>query len=313
MTRRPLTNVPASVRQRLLKQARAAGRPFNETAQHYAIERFLYRFSQTPHAVRFVLKGAQMLRVWAAPLTRPTMDIDMLGQVANTSENLLRIMREAVTAPVDDDGLVFDADGMRAEEIVKNATYQGVRVLVPVALGTMRLPVQVDFAFGDAVFPAPAWVELSDVLGLGAPRLLGYTPESAVAEKFQAMVALDMANTRIKDFYDIWTLAGTLDFAGETVRQALAATFTRRATPLPVLPPVALTAPFTDDPAKQALWQAFLRKGRLDAGGQTLAEVAAALEKFLLPPSRAAARGESFPQAWREGQWQPLSVSGVPD
>lgn len=301
MTRR-ITNVAASVRQRLLNHARATGRPFNEVAQHYVIERFLYRFSQTPHTARFVLKGAQMLRVWAAPLTRPTLDIDMLAQVANTSENLRRIMREAVAVPVADDGLSFDADGLRVEAIAKNAIYQGVRLLVPVALDTMRLQVQVDCGFGDAVWPAPTWVELSDVLGLGVPRLLGYTPASMVAEKFQAMVALDMANSRLKDFYDLWTLAGALEFDGETLRQALSATFTRRGTPLPVQPPVALTAQFTADLTKQALWQAFLRKGRLSVGGHTLAEVGADLAHFLLPPARAA----SFPCVWRGGHWQPL-------
>lgn len=266
--KRPPTNITASIHQRLLNLARASDRPFNELLQYFAIERFLYRFSLSPYNEQFVLKGAQMLRAWEAPLARPTMDIDMLGgQTANTIENLERIVRECCAVEADD-GVLFDTSSVRGEAINKDAEYQGVRVRVQGTLGKIKLNVQIDFGFGDVVVPKPVPTELPQLLDLGAPHLLGYTPESAIAEKFQAMVALDIANTRIKDFYDIWSLSRMREFDGRVLAAAISATFMRRTTPLPQGAPLALTGDFSEDQAKQSLWQAFLRKGRLDGKGR---------------------------------------------
>jgi hypothetical protein len=302
MKRAP-TNLAASVHQRLLNLARASNRPLNELLQYFAIERFLYRFSLSPYAEQFVLKGAQMLRAWEAPLARPTMDVDMLAsQTANTVENLERIVRECCEVEVAD-GVRFDAASARGEAISKGAEYQGVRVRVRGALGKIRLNVQVDFGFSDVVVPGPVPTELPQLLDLGAPRLLGYTPESAVAEKFQAMVALDLANTRIKDFYDIWSLSRVREFDGRVLAAAILATFERRATPLPEGAPPALTDAFSEDPAKQRLWQAFLRKGWLDAGGKGLPVVVDEIQDFLLPPAVALNAGREFRGVWRDGRW----------
>lgn len=303
MKRAP-TNLAASVHQRLLNLARASNRPLNELLQYFAIERFLYRFSLTTYSGQFVLKGAQMLRSWEAPLARPTMDVDMLaGQTANTVENLERIVRECCEVKAAD-GVRFDAASARGEAISKGAEYQGVRVRVRGALGKIRLSVQVDFGFGDVVVPGPVPTELPQLLDLGAPRLLGYTPESAVAEKFQAMVALDVANTRIKDFYDIWSLSRVREFDGRVLAAAILATFERRATPLPEGAPPALTDAFSEDAAKQRLWQAFLRKGRLDAGGKGLPAVIDEIRDFLLPPAVALSAGREFRGVWRDGGWR---------
>jgi len=299
MKERSLTNISASVHQRLLNLARAENRPFNELLQLFAIERFLFRFSRSPHAGRFVLKGAQMLRVWEAPLERPTMDIDMLGRIENTVDTLVHVVRDCIKVEVEPDGVEFDPESVSGEQIVKAAEYQGMRIRVRGTLGKIRLHVQIDFGFGDKVVPAPVWVELPELLDLGSPRLLGYTPESTIAEKFQAMVALDMANTRIKDFYDIWALARAREFNGAILVAAIKATFERRGTSLPLESPTALTEWFGADTEKQALWTAFLRKGRLDASGVTLEVVVGELRDFLMPPSVAAARDESFEMEWK--------------
>ena len=297
-------NLAASVHQRLLNLARATDRPFNELLQYFAIERFLYRFSLSPYGEQFVLKGAQMLRAWAAPLARPTMDVDMLaGQTANTTENLARIVRECCEIEVND-GVLFDTSSVRGEAIRKGAEYQGVRVRVRAMLGKIRLNVQVDFGFGDVVVPGPVPTELPQLLDLGAPRLLGYTPESSVAEKFQAMVALDVANTRIKDFYDIWSLSRVRVFDGAMIAAAISATFKKRATPLPQGAPPALTEAFSRDPEKQRLWQAFLRKGRLEAEGKGLPEVVDEIRDFLLPPAVALNASREFRGVWRDGGWR---------
>jgi predicted nucleotidyltransferase component of viral defense system len=297
------TNLAASVHQRLLNLARATNRPLNELLQYFAIERFLYRFSLSTYKEQFVLKGAQMLRAWESPLARPTMDVDMLaGQTANTVENLARIIRECCEIEVDD-GVQFDTASVRGEAISKEAEYQGVRVRARGTLGKIRLSVQVDFGFGDVVVPGPVPTELPQLLDLGAPRLLGYTPESSIAEKFQAMVALDIANTRIKDFYDIWSLSRVREFDGRVLAAAILATFNRRTTPLPQDAPPALTTTFSEDSAKQALWQAFLRKGRLDAEGKNLTAVVTELRGFLMPPVGALNAGLEFRSVWKDGMW----------
>ncbi len=227
----------------MLNLARETNHPFNELLQYFAIQRFLFRFSRAPYVEKFVLKGAQMLQAWEAPLARPTMDIDMLGRVTDTIENLESIVRECAAIEVEPDGVEFDLQSVRGEQIVKDSEYQGVRIRLRGALGKIRLSVQLDFGFGDVIVPEPMWVELPDMLGLGAPRMLGYTPESAIAEKFQAMVALNIANTRIKDFYDIWSLSRAREFDGATLAKAIAATFNRRATPLPEEAPLAQLRP----------------------------------------------------------------------
>src|SRR5215213_7253677 len=289
MTTRPPTNVPASVHQRLLNLARQTNRPFNELLQYFAIQRFLFRFSRSAYAEQFVLKGAQMLQAWDAPLARPTMDIDMLGRVSNTVENLEQIVRACATVEVDADGIEFDPQSVRGEVIVKGKAYEGVRTRLRGTLGKIKLNVQVDFA---------------DLLGMVAPRLLGYTPESAIAEKFQALVALDILNTRIKDFYDIWSLSRGMEFEGAILARAIAATFARRATPLPQQTPRGLTEEFSEDPTKQALWRAFVRKGRLDVESKTLGQVVIELGAFLMPPVIAADSGEPFRKRWRQGKWE---------
>lgn len=298
------TNLAASVHQRLLILARASNRPFNELLQYFAIERFLYRFSLSPYKEQFVLKGAQMLRAWEAPLARPTMDIDMLGwQTANTIENLERIVRECCAIEASD-GVLFDSASVRGEAINKDAEYQGVRIMVRGTLGKIKLNVQIDFGFGDVVGPKPVPTELPQLLDLGAPHLLGYTPESAIAEKFQAMVALDIANTRIKDFYDIWSLSRLREFDGVTLAAVISATSMRRTTPLPQGAPLALTDVFSEDQAKQSLWQAFLRKGRLEAEGKSLTAVAGEIRDFLVPSIDALNAGREFRRRWRERRWQ---------
>lgn len=274
-------NLPASIHARLLNLARSENRPLNELLQYYAIERFLYRLGQSKHQKNFVLKGAQMLRAWSAPLARPTMDIDLLGKVNNDIANLEKIVRECCAIEFED-GVSFDQDSVKGELIRKDAEYQGVRILLKGTLGKIRLHLQIDFGFGDVVFPAPIEIDLPQILDLGKPHLLGYTPESAIAEKFQAMVTLDMTNTRMKDFYDIWLLSKNLEFDGNILAQAVKETFKRRNTPLPNADPTAFTSKFSRDENKQKQWKAFLQKNRLNTEID-LEEVVKEIEDFLMP------------------------------
>jgi len=202
MTRRPLANVAESVHRRLLTRAQKEGRPFNELLQHYAIERFLYRIGCSRHAEKLLLKGALLLRVWYIPMARPTMDIDLLGQTAGKPEALVAILRECMTIEVEDDGMMYDPESITTEAITLDADYQGWRIRFKASLGNARVTMQVDVGVGDVVYPAPIWVDYPVLLDQPVPHLLAYTPENAIAEKYQAMVELDKANSRMKDFHD---------------------------------------------------------------------------------------------------------------
>lgn len=275
------SNLPASIHQRLLNIARRENRTLNELLQHFAIERFLFRLGQTEYRTKFILKGAQMLKIWEVPAARPTMDVDLLGRTNSNVGSLQKIMRECCSVEVDD-GIVFDPESVAAQMIRKAAEYQGVRVTASGLLGKIRLHLQIDIGFGDAVVPGPIEIEFPQLLDLGQPILLGYTPESAIAEKFHAMVVLDMVNTRMKDFYDIWLLLTTLNFDEAVLTEAIRRTFKHRTTPLSDETPVALTDTFTDDPTKKVQWQAFLRKNRLDTDLQ-LRTAALVIGEKLMP------------------------------
>jgi hypothetical protein len=242
--KKAITNLAASVHARLLNRAKAEGRPFNELLQYYAMERFLYRLSQSDHAEQFVLKGALMLQFWGGPLTRATRDIDLLGRTAATVDELVGVIRSFITVRVDDDGLLFDATTVSGEEIRLDSHYDGVRVRCCANLGNARIPLQIDIGFGDVITPGALKVVYPTLLDFDAPRLLGYTPETSIAEKFEAMVVLDLANTRLKDFLDIWVLAQGQEFSGDVLANAIKATFLRRRTPLPQSTPLPLTPVF---------------------------------------------------------------------
>lgn len=293
-------NLPASIHQRLLNLARAKNRPLNELLQYYAIERFLFRLGTLPVREQFVLKGAQMLKVWTGQtLSRPTMDIDLLGRFNNKIENLEEIVRLCCVVEIED-GVIFDPKTISSERIKKDAKYQGVRVFVKGFLGKIRLSIQIDFGFGDRIVPGPTEVILPQLLDLGSPQLLGYTPESAIAEKFQAMIALDLENSRYKDFYDIWFLSRNLNFTGQILSEAIKTTFEERKTALPNQSPNALTERFTANPAKQLQWKAFIRKNRLGEAIE-LAEIAGSIENFLMPAVKSLIKDEKFTETWTAG------------
>ena len=305
MKRRMLKTVAASVRQRLLNEARSSGRPLNELLQYFAMERFLFRLSRSPHADRFVLKGALMLATWKVSLTRPTKDIDLLGQVANDVERIVAVAKEVSRQEVEPDGLDFDPASVVGERIAEEAEYEGVRVRFQGSLGTARVSMQIDVGFGDAVVPGPVTADYPTILDLPAPRIRGYTRESVVAEKFHTMVKKGLLNSRMRDFFDVWVLSRQFDFEGQVLAAAVRETFARRG--LDVDPrPVALTDEFAADGTKAAQWQGFLRKGRLQGAPSDLAEVVAGIAGFLGPVADALSKGREFVDRWATpGPWSP--------
>jgi hypothetical protein len=300
-----MRNLAASVHQRLLNAAKAQGRPFNEVLQYFALERFLYRLGRSSYRSQFVLKGAMMFAVWRSPFSRPTRDIDLLGRLDNAVEHVVSVVQAICTEPAPDDALRFDAESAVGRRLTEAADYEGVRVRVTAYLGTARIPVRIDVGFGDRVIPAPRLVQLPTILNLPPAEVLGYSPESAIAEKYHGMVYLGAINSRMKDFYDIWWLATRFNFDGADLARALGATFQRRRTALPAHP-VAFSESFARDAEKQAQWVAFVRRSRLEDAPTTLDETVRVISTLLMPVAHALRAGEAFHERWATGgPWLP--------
>ncbi len=293
-------NLAASVRQRLLNRARERHEDFNYLLTRYANERLLFRLAESAYRDQFILKGATLFELWYDTVHRATRDVDLLGFGEPAVERIQAAFRDLCTLDVEPDGLQFLDASVRAERIRDGQGYGGVRVRLNADLDGARIAIQVDIGFGDAVTPGVVEAEFPTLLDFPAPRLRTYPPETVVAEKFEAMVRLGIANTRMKDFHDLWAMATTLEFKGEPLAAALAATFQRRGTPLPLEPPVALRPEFSADPDKQTQWSAFSQRVVISPA-LTLEAVVEMLGRFLLPPVSAAASGKPFKQEWSAG------------
>jgi len=293
-----------SVHQRLLNKARATGRPFNELLQYYGMEKFLLRMSKLPNANDFVLKGALLLRATGISNIRPTRDIDLLkygdSGILELEQNIAACCRITIAG----DGLEFDPDSVQGEEIRAQKAYEGVRINVRGNLGNAQITIQIDVGFGDVITPGPLWVEYPTILDNNNLRIQGYTLESAIAEKYQAMIDLDMANSRMKDFYDIYFLSEHHSFKGEKLQKAIEETFDRRDTDIPAELPAALTKAFFEEDAKVKQWNAFIRKISDNQVPSDPITVAQRMKEFLWPITEAIQNQQAFALDWKEkGGW----------
>lgn len=298
---RPISNLAASVRQRLTNIAHARGEDFQFLLTQYALERLLYRLTQSAHAGVFVLKGAMLFQLWTGHSHRPTRDLDLLGHGEPSIARFEQIFRDVCRTGVADDGLTFLDTSVRAARIKESEEYQGIRLHIDARLANARIPLQIDVGFGDAITPGPLDATYPTLLDFPAPLLLAYPRESVVAEKFQAMVILGIANSRMKDFFDLWTLVNDFEFEGLPLALAIRATFERRQTQLPTQTPLALSPEFAEDRTKTTQWGAFLRKSKLTNAPASLMDVISLLGAFLMPPTVAVANGNRFGKAWPKG------------
>jgi predicted nucleotidyltransferase component of viral defense system len=247
-----------------------------------------------------------LLPVWIGQAHRPTRDLDLLGYEDESRENLTAVFSDICGTQVEPDGIEFIDESIRLTDIRENQQYQGQRVNFEALLGNARIPLQTDIGFGDVVIPRAEEIEYPTLLDFPAPRIPAYSRESTIAEKLEAMVALGMPNSRMKDFYDVWKIAKQFDFRGAVLRKAITATFNCRNTNLPDSVPVALGEEFASAPDKVAQWRAFLQRTGLEPTLADFQQVIRELREFLIPPLVAAARGEAFNQSWTPGgQWSP--------
>lgn len=290
-------NLGASIRDRLLNKARAEKLDFNLLLTRYAIERMLYRLSISEQRDQFLLKGALLFDLWFDVPHRPTHDADFLGFGSAELPHIEALFRQICQIQVDD-GMVFQPDTVKADEIRKEANYAGVRVTLLGLLNGARCPVQMDIGFGDAVVPGPDEVDYPTILSeMPGPHLRVYPRYTVVAEKLEALVSLGMLNSRMKDYFDLWVLARHSDFDGAVLAQAIRATFERRGTAIPSGAPLGLTDEYGLDEQKTKQWQAFLRKNTLES--MPLTTVIEALREYLLPVLAAISAGNGFDGQWR--------------
>ena len=299
-------NIAASVKSRLQNKARETGKVYQELLQLYAMERFLYRLSESPCASSFVLKGALLFMVWEPQYhRRTTMDIDFLGFTENSLPNLEQLIRSVCETAVEDDGIVFDPESVRAERIKEDADYEGVRIRMVSMLERSRIPIQIDVGFGDALVPDAIAGRLPALLDFPAPELRCYQQLTVIVEKFQAMVKLGELNSRMKDFYDVWNIIQHEDIDGQELQKACIATFERRETAFNLEDDV-FTKEFAQSPDKQTQWTAFIRKqGIGDIAPESFEAVNIQLLAFFRPMIENLLAGGTFAATWKAGDsWE---------
>ena len=297
-------NVAASIRQQLLNRSRENHADFNLILTRYGLERFLYRIGASAYRNRFILKGAMLFPLWGVINFRGTRDIDLLGFGESDIKALEDVFRELCQVAVEDDGIIFDRDSVKAEDIRDQLEYGGTRMCFAADLSGAKISMQVDVGFGDAVTPDACEADFPTILDQPSPRMRVYPPETVVAEKFHAMVKFGIANSRMKDFYDLWVISRMFDFDGNTLATALDRTFERRNTPLPSSAPLALTDEFSKDTQKIRQWDAFLNRSGLQVD-TTLTGVTEFIAGFIIPPIECRNRSEKKDMSWPAGgPWQ---------
>jgi len=256
-----IKNPAASIRARLLAHAKQHNDEYQRVLTRYAIERLLFRLSQTEAVEHYVLKGAMLFVTWPEHVFRPTGDLDLLGQGNPDPDAIAELFIHICQFEVPDDGIKFDTASLKVDVVREDDKYQGVQLSVNGELAGAIIRVQVDIGFGDYVYPLPKRGNFPGLLpDLPLANILMYPPETVVAEKFEAMIRFGEANGRIKDFHDIWVTTRTFHFDLPSLVEAISGTLQRRETAFPSEMPVGLTEAFAAIVSDRGLWNGFLRR-----------------------------------------------------
>jgi predicted nucleotidyltransferase component of viral defense system len=264
------------------------------------MERFLYRLAQSRFADRFILKGALLLTAWRAPISRPTIDIDLAGRTSNKLDHIAELVGTVCDVVTEPDGIEFNRPSIEVSRIKEDADYEGVRVNFHAVLAKARVPMQIDIGFGDVVVPGPTMVEYPTLLDFPPPVLQAYPRETVIAEKLEALTALGLLNSRMKDYYDLALLARLYSFEGSLLIEAIVATFRHRGTNIEE-EPIGLTNAFYADSARAIQWRAFVRRSRFIEDSAQLERLVAEIRQFALPVLVAAADEKPFNANWVPG------------
>ena len=289
-------DMAASVRQKLRNLARERHEDFDYVLRQYVMQRLLYRLGCSTYAEQFLLKGALLFWVWNENFHRPTRDIDLMSFGENDVQYLAEVFQQILSQDKID-GLVFDIDSIKGIEIKEEADYPGVRLTGFADLAKARIPFQIDIGYGDAVVPEAKEALLPSFLDLPSPQLKIYPVYGVLAEKFQAMVMLGLANSLMKDFYDIAVIARTMPLDGNTLVQAVTATFERRNTIISAVPLYVFSRDYKHDKAKQIQWKAFLNKNNLH-NENDFADIVGEVQQLLEPVYQSIAEQQLYARQW---------------
>lgn len=275
-------NIPASNRVKLLNYSHKTGESFQQVVQLFAMNRFLYRLSQSQYASSLILKGAMLIYAQSTIISRSTLDIDFLAKFDNSESSINDAVKTIIECPVEDDGLIFLPETIKTSAITKDAGYVGGRVNFQGKLDTIIIPMQIDIGFGDVITPAALQIDTPTLLGYPSGKIYGYTFETSIAEKIHVMMKLDLLNSRMKDFYDIWFLMKTNQIDKEILIQAIICTFESRKTKID-MDSVIFTDKFLSNKAKQIQWTAFCRKKKIKDAPILFSEIAKQIFEYLYP------------------------------
>jgi len=304
MKQTKMKNTGHSIFQRLLNYAKTRGDDFNLLLVRYGIERLMYRLGLSSHSDKFILKGATLFLVWKGQSYRVTKDADFLAYGSADAERISEIFRELCRITYEEDGIVFKEETVKTANIREEQEYDGIRVTLVGMLHQASIPLQIDIGFGDVVTPMPKEITFPTILDVPAPRLRAYSRETMIAEKLETMIRLGMANSRMKDFYDIWLLSRLFDFNGAILLEAIQKTFSKRKTILPSRP-VVFQDSFYENLQKTIQWQAFIRKADPDDVPESLKEIMYEIKAFLEPIIAALIDHKTFQKTWKaSGTWK---------
>jgi len=296
-------DLTASIKARLLNQAKRAEEEFQLYLVRYAAERFLFRLGASRARDRCVLKGAGLLALWMPDPYRPTRDLDFRASGSNDEVTVRELVSTVCTVECPEDGLSFDLATVVVSPIRAREEYAGQRVRMTALLGKARIRLQIDFGFGDAVTPPPESCKYPTLLdGLPAPRILAYRREVSIAEKFEAMVKLGRRNSRMKDFHDLWALSSVFEFEGPTLREAMVACLDRRGTPWTETPPDVLRPGFYQDANLRRAWNDYLGSAAFARSPPTIFEtIGERMQEFLGPVREGIVADDAFDACWPPG------------
>lgn len=274
-------NIAASVKARLLNISKENGINYQYILRQYVQERFLYRLSKSIHKNNFILKGALLFLAHNISGLRPTRDIDFLGNsISNKIETMEELVKDILKVKAND-GVNFEEESVKASNIVEDGDYQGIRIKFNGYLENTRVLTQIDVGFGDEIVEGPVHIDFPVLLDFESPKLKAYSIESAIAEKFEAIVSISRTTSRIKDFYDIIFFAEEYEFRMGSLRKAVKVTFKNRGTNLQDKDYV-LSNEFKEDKSKQDMWIAFLKRTGLERK-EKFSDIVSKLKKFIEP------------------------------
>jgi len=293
-----------SIKALIKKRAISENRTFQEMLTLYGLERALYRLSISSYAKSFILKGGILLyAMYKGQFIRGTSDIDFLSNDLNHDlERIKDVFAEIFNIDYLDDGITFDLSTLTASRIAEFKKYPGVTIQIHGFLDRTKLLVRMDVGFGDTIYPDSIHMTYPTLLDFDPPMIYAYSKESIIAEKFEAIVSLGNANSRMKDFFDIYSLLKTYDFKGELLKESINETFKNRQTSFDVIK--AFEPAFLKDDYRLKMWKGFI-KGKNVEPFVEFENVVIEIQHFLSPLIQSLLEKTNFNKVWnyQNGKW----------